>query len=61
MKQKLVVAAVIAFVLLMAALEHLAGRQTVFDAPGIVHRATDSAAPGARDNDGVSASPLLTR
>jgi len=61
MKEKLVVAALIAIVLLMAALEHVAGRRTSADAPGFARKSSDPAASTAREIDGVSASPLLTR
>ena len=53
MRQKLMLGAVIVFVLLMAALEHVAGRHPSAEAPGISREAAEDV--------GVSASPLLVR
>jgi hypothetical protein len=54
MKQKLFVAMLVAIVLLMAALEHVAGRRTSVDASGVARGSSETP-------DAVSASPLLTR
>lgn len=62
MRQKLVVGAVIAFALVMAALEHVAGRHPTTDAPGITQESPRPPLPTKPEleDGGVSASPRLT-
>ena len=63
MRQKLMLGALIVIVLLMAALEHVAGRHPLPEPSGIAREATDPAPPHQVEAGaaGVSASPLLTR
>ncbi len=61
-RQKLVVGAAIGFVLLMAALEHVAGRHPITEAPGITRESPQPPLPTRPEieDGGVSAGPQLT-
>jgi hypothetical protein len=61
-RQKLVVGAVIGFALVMAALEHVAGRHPTTDAPGITRETFRPPLPTRLEieDGGVSTSPQLT-